>query len=226
MRLVTHELSENLDRFADVPSFRFENTRMSKVLSTSGRMTIAGQVINRVYVESLEFPRTLDNTHHCLFIVSIPYFSVFCRMYQERFGSSDTTFDSLSKEHIIQWVRDTYNVKQRKAKQLLSFFDWSLLKLLHNPDAVNSYLTENPKGVLYKSYTYDTIYRFLRGDLHITVHDYVQALANYRRSNRAIVKWLIQRLDKEQQTIDVVKLKLWLSQRRDSDLLFFAREEI
>jgi len=223
MNIVTHEYAGTLSKFEAVPSFRFENLRFCRNLETSGRSTLAGQVINRIYVDSLEFPQALNKDHLCLFIISVPYYNVFQRMYQERFGSVPSGFDNLLHDNIVSWVMETYNIKARKAGKLLDYFRYSLLKMLHNPDAVNRFLTGEISEPYFCSYTYDTVYKYLMGDISITAADYLKALYKYRMSKTAITKWLRKKLEKEEQTLEVVRLQLWLQDKVDSDLLFFAR---
>ena len=224
MRIVTHEFTDTLSQFSKLPSFRFENKYFHRKMETSGRQTLTGPVINRIYVESLEFPQTIDKEHQCLFIVSVPYYTVFRRMYQERFGAVPTSFDELSTDHIVAWVMDTYNVKVRKAKKLLEYFRWSLLKMLHNPDAVSMFLTGNAKEPFYCSYTYETIYKYLMKDVSVSATDYLRALAKYNQSRTAVTKWLIKKLEKEDSNVEATKLLLWLQDKSDVDLLLFARE--
>ena len=224
MRIVTHEFADTLTRFSDVPSFRFENKRFDRKLETSGRATLLGPVINRIYVDSLEFPQAIDKMHQCLFVVSVPYYSVFRRMYQERFGSVPTSFDDLSTEHIVAWIMATYDVKTQKAKRLLNYFRGSLLKMLHNPDAVNAFLTGEAKEPYFHSYTYDTIYKYLMGDASVSADDYLRALSKYSRSRTAITAWLKRKLEQEEPDLEVWKLQLWLEGKNDTDLLGFAKE--
>jgi len=145
-------------------------------------------------------------------------------MYQERFGAIPTSFDELTYDQIIRWIMNTYDIKIRKAKQLLYYFSGGLLKMLYNPDAVNTFLTGEATESKFHSYTYDTVYRYLMGDTTVSNDDYIRALAKYKRSRTAITKWLQKRLEKEEPTLNVMRLLLWLQGKGDADLLLFARE--
>ena len=226
MRIVTHEFAGTLAQFSDIPSFRFENKRFDRKLETSGRQTMIGAVINRIYVDSLEFPQNINQEHQCLFVVSVPYYNVFRRMYQEKFGVVPTSFDDLTTEHIIQWLMETYDIKTQKAKKLLDYFRGGLLKILYNPEAVNTFLNGEAKEPYFHSYTYDTVYKYLMGDISVSADDYLKALSKYNRSRTAITKWLTKKLEKEEPCIEVMKLQLWLQGKNDTDLLIFAREVI
>ena len=228
MKIVTHEYADTLSKFKDVPALRFENLLFQKHLETSGRQTLLGKVINRIYVNSLEFPQTLNKEHWCLFIVDVPYYSVFERIYQERFAPMPTGFDKLSNENIVSWIMDTYNIKTRRAKKLLDYFRGNLLKMLHNPDAVNRFLTEKVNEPYFQSYTYETIYKFLTGNMSVTKDDYLKALYRYRESRTAVTTWLRKKLVKEgqDQTLEGMRLLLWLQDKVDTDLLIFAKEAI
>ena len=59
--------------------------------------------------------------------------------------------------------------------------------MLHNPDAVNRFLTGEISEPYFCSYTYDTVYKYLMGDISITAADYLKALYKYRMSKTAIV---------------------------------------
>jgi hypothetical protein len=195
-------------------------------METSGRMTLLGSVINRIYVDSLDFPRAISNEHKCLFIVSVPYYNIFRKMYQERFGASPASFDELTPEHTVQGAMETYRIKERKAKKLLNYFRGNLLKILHNPDAVNTFLTENVKEEHFHSYTYDTIYKYLTGAGSVSAEDYLHALSKYRLSRTAITKWLKKKLENEEEiSLKALRLQAWLQDKCDTDLLLFARGE-
>ena len=222
--IVTHEYADTMRKLDEVPSFRFENLRFDKHLETSERKTIAGQVINRIYVENLEWPKALNREHRCVFIVDIPYYNIFQKMYQERFaGSAPAVFDTLSKDHIIAWTMKTYNIKVGKAKKLLDYFRYSLLKMLYNPLEVNKFLTEKVSEPYFESYTYDTVYKYLTGDVSVTTNDYIKALYKYRMSKTAITEWLKKKLEKDEENLVTARLLAWLPGKADVDLLIFAK---
>lgn len=223
MIIVTHSLSDLKNTFSEIPSFRFRNFRMSRELVTDDKSTIVGQVINRVYVDSLEFPTSLESNHLILFIVEIPFYKAFCSILQSRFSIPKLSVDPLLITHIITWVMNSYNIKTKKAKNLLDYFSYSLLKIVYNPEVVDNFLNGKADGVKYISRTYDTLYKYILGDASVSKEDFLITLSKYRGSTTSIVKWMIKKLNSEdKETLKMLQLKLWLQGKKDIDLIYFG----
>ena len=224
MRIVTHEYSDTYKKLSELPSFCFKNARLNRSLITSDKPMLLGSIINRIYVDSFDFPLKLDESHKCLFIVEPPYYNGFCTIYQQKFGHLETSFDTLFREQKILWIEDTFNIGSRKANKLYNYFSGSLLRMLYNTEIVQMYLDGQIVDESFNVLTYETIYRYLMGDVSVTKSEYLQVLSKYRNSYRSIVKWLTKKLKSSDSSPEQMRLLFWLKGKIDLDLLIFAKE--